>query len=223
MDIAYPKRPGQPPYSMHPHIVPQSPSGMTTISVNLPPNVPIGGTAAGGQNICHQVPAANPGANICKPLTTQQSAASNICNPKVATAPKPNAGALQLKPNTQMASAGQQPCNPKKQISSVQACESKPPFLPWGGHGSATITVSGGKPCGVGWHDTPGGPGGVTVLDSMTVTSQGSHGNAASQGHFVIYTPALGYRGQDSFTLSMQEHNGGRSATLSVKVSVTIQ
>jgi hypothetical protein len=105
----------------------------------------------------------------------------------------------------------------------VQACESKPPFLPWGGTGSAMITVSGGKPCGVGWHDTPGGPGGVTVLDSMTVSSQPSHGSAASQGHSVIFTPAPGYKGPDSFTLSMKEHNGGRSATLTVKVSVTIQ
>jgi hypothetical protein len=85
------------------------------------------------------------------------------------------------------------------------------------------ITVSGGKPCGVGWHDTPGGPGGVTVLDSMTVISQPSHGSAASQDHSVIYTPAPGYKGQDTFTLSMQEHNGGRSATLRVNVSVTIQ
>ena len=34
---------------------------------------------------------------------------------------------------------------------------------------------------------------------------------------------ATGYKGQDAFTLSMQEHNGGRNATLRVKVSVTIQ
>jgi hypothetical protein len=55
------------------------------------------------------------------------------------------------------------------------------------------------------------------------VISQPSHGSAASQGHSVIYTPAPGYKGQDVFTLSMQEHNGGRSATLRVNVSVTIQ
>ncbi|MFY9898796.1 MAG: Ig-like domain-containing protein, partial [Xanthobacteraceae bacterium] len=96
--------------------------------------------------------------------------------------------------------------------------------LPWGGHGSATITVSGGQPCGVGWHDTPGGPGGVTVLDSMSVTSPPSHGSLKPQDqHVIIFTPASGYKGQDSFTLSMQEHNGGRRATLSVRVSVTIQ
>jgi hypothetical protein len=106
----------------------------------------------------------------------------------------------------------------------VQACSSKPPYLPWGGHGSATITVSGGQACGVGWHDTPGGPGGVTVLDSMSVSSPPSHGTLRPQDqHVIIFTPAPGYKGQDSFTLSMQEHNGGRSATLSVKVSVTIQ
>ena len=84
------------------------------------------------------------------------------------------------------------------------------------------ITVSGGQPCGVGWHDTPGGPGGVTVLDSMTVASRPLM--AASGRRTISYlTPTPGYKGQDSFTLSMQEHNGGRKATLSVTVSVTIQ
>jgi hypothetical protein len=156
---------------------------------------------------------------FCDPTNPQQGT-SNTAAPGIP--PKPNAGPLKLKPSTQIASAGQ-PCNQKNQTSSVPACESKPPYLPWGGTGSAMITVSGGKPCGVGWHDTPGGPGGVTVLDSMTVASQPSHGSAASQGHSVIYTPAPGYKGQDAFTLSMQEHNGGRSATLRVKVSVTIQ
>jgi hypothetical protein len=107
---------------------------------------------------------------------------------------------------------------------SVPACASKPPFLPWGGQGSATITVSGGKSCSIGWNDTPGGPGGVTVLDSMSVTSPPSHGSLKPQDqHVIIFTPASGYKGQDSFTLSMQEHNGGRRATLSVRVSVTIQ
>jgi hypothetical protein len=41
--------------------------------------------------------------------------------------------------------------------------------------------------------------------------------------HVIIFTPTPGYKGQDSFTLSMQEHNGSRKATMSVKVSVTIQ
>jgi hypothetical protein len=91
--------------------------------------------------------------------------------------------------------------------------------LPWGGHGSATITVSGGQPCGIGWHDT-----GATILDSMSVTSQPAHGSLRPQDqHLIIFAPAAGYKGQDSFTLSMREHNGGRSATLSVTVSVTIQ
>jgi hypothetical protein len=100
-----------------------------------------------------------------------------------------------------------------------QACVSNPPFLPWGGQGSATITVSGGQPCGIGWHDT-----GATILDSMSVRSPPSHGSLKPQDqHVIIFTPASGYKGPDSFTLSMQEHNGGRRATLSVKVSVTIQ
>jgi Bacterial Ig domain len=114
--------------------------------------------------------------------------------------------------------------NLKPLPADVQSCDSKPPFLPWGGTGSAIITVSGGKACGVGWHDTPGGPGGVTVLDSMTVASPPSHGTLAPKDqHVIIFTPAPGYKGQDSFTLTMQEHNGGRSATLQVNVSVTIQ
>jgi hypothetical protein len=101
----------------------------------------------------------------------------------------------------------------------VPACDSKPPFLPWGGTGSATITVSGGKACGIGWHDT-----GATILDSMTVASPPSHGTLKPQDqHVIVFTPAPGYKGQDSFTLSMREHNGGRSATLRVRVSVTIQ
>jgi hypothetical protein len=109
--------------------------------------------------------------------------------------------------------------NLKPPAAEVQACESKPPFLPWGGHGSATITVSGGKPCGIGWHDT-----GATILDSMSVSSSPSHGSLKPQDqHVIVFTPAPGYKGQDSFTLSMKEHNGGRRATMSVKVSVTIQ
>jgi hypothetical protein len=41
--------------------------------------------------------------------------------------------------------------------------------------------------------------------------------------HVIIFNPAARYRGPDSYILSMQEHNGGRRATLKVKVSVTIQ
>jgi hypothetical protein len=147
----------------------------------------------------------------------------NQTNSNAPTAPAPNAAPLKLQPSTQMASTAQ-PCNQKTQTASVPACSSKPPYLPWGGTGSATISVSGGQPCGVGWHDTPGGPGGVTVLDSMSVSSQPSHGTLKPQDqHVIIFTPASGYKGQDSFMLTMQEHNGGRSATLRVKVSVTIQ
>jgi hypothetical protein len=51
-----------------------------------------------------------------------------------------------------------------------------------------------------------------------------SHGSLSPQDqHVIIFTPAPGYTGQDSFTLSMREHNGARRATMSVKVSVTIR
>jgi Big-like domain-containing protein len=155
---------------------------------------------------------------FCDPTAPQSTKTAAAPAP-----PTPNAGPLTLKPSTQMASAGN-PCNQKSQNASVPACSSKPPYLPWGGHGSATITVSDGQPCGVGWHDTPGGPGGVTVLDSMSVSSPPSHGTLRPQDqHVIIFTPAPNYKGQDTFTLTMREHNGGRSATLSVTVSVTIQ
>jgi hypothetical protein len=131
----------------------------------------------------------------------------NVCNPKT-TLPKTGLPMMILS-SPKFASLP----------SPVPSCESKPPFLPWGGNGSATITVSGGMPCGVGWHNT-----GATILDSMSVTSTPSHGSLKQQDpHVIIFTPALGYKGQDSFTLEMQEHNGGRRATLRVKVSVTIQ
>jgi len=214
MDIAYPKRAGMPQYSSLPKIVNQMPQGpqITSIAINLGG---LGGAAGG--NAC-QPKTGSMGqpkpANPCQPKpanTCQPKSASNAC------APKPNAGPLKLKPSTQTASASQ-PCNPKNQSAPVQACESKPPFLPWGGTGSATITVS-GKPCGIGWHDT-----GATILDSMTVSSQPSHGTLKPQDqHIIIFTPTPGYKGPDSFTLSMKEHNGGRNATLTVKVSVTIQ
>jgi hypothetical protein len=81
------------------------------------------------------------------------------------------------------------------------------------------ITVSGGQPCGIGWHDT-----GATILDSMSVTSHPSHGSLTPKDqHMIIFTPTPGYKGQDSFMLSMREHNGGRKATLTVKVNVTIR
>jgi hypothetical protein len=157
--------------------------------------------------------------NFCDPTAPQTTKTAAAPTP-----PTPNAAPLNLKPKTQMAIAAPNPSDQTNQSTSVPACSSKPPYLPWGGQGSATIMVSGGQPCGVGWHDTPGGPGGVTVLDSMSVSSPPSHGTLRPQDqHVIIFTPTPGYKGQDSFTLSMQEHNGGRHATLSVNVSVTIQ
>jgi hypothetical protein len=79
--------------------------------------------------------------------------------------------------------------------------------------------VSGGKPCGIGWHNT-----GATILDSMSVVSPPAYGSLRPQDqHVIVFTPTPGYKGRDSFVLSMQEHNGSRRATMRVKVNVTIQ
>lgn len=161
------------------------------------------------------------GVTTCTDLQGRKcTSKTGSCDPasqQMSGTPPPPSGPLSLKqkPGTQVANV----CNPKIQMSSVPACESKPPYLPWGGHGSATITVLGGKPCGIGWHDT-----GATILDSMSVASSPSHGSLKPKDqHMIIFTPAPGYKGQDSFTLSMREHNSGRRATLTVKVSVTIR
>jgi len=62
------------------------------------------------------------------------------------------------------------------------------------------------------------------AVRSIVCRCSPSHGSLKPQDqHVIIFTPAPGYKGHDSFTLSIREHNGGRSATLSVKVSVTIQ
>lgn len=198
--------PDQPAYN------PPAP-GVTTTAL-LPPQgpiyVPIPVTPP---NVCHPKPQSVPG-NVCHPKP------GNVCNPKASNpcnpAPPPPSAPLSLKqkPGTQVAKLR----DPNSQMS-VPACESKSPYLPWGGTGSATITVTGGKPCSVGWHDT-----GATVLDSMSVTSQPSHGSLTPRDqHQIIFTPAPGYKGTDSFMLSMQEHNRGRRATLQVKVNVTIR
>jgi hypothetical protein len=182
---------------------------------NAPPSGP---TARMNSGECHTIN----GQTTCTDASGNScTTAGNFCDPTAQqpTPPKPNQGPLNLKPNTQTASAAPNPSGQTNQSTSVPACSSKPPYLPWGGQGSAMITVSGGQPCGIGWHDT-----GATILDSMSVTSQPSHGSLRPQDqHVIIFTPAAGYKGQDSFTLSMREHNGGRSATLSVTVSVTIQ
>ena len=182
---------------------------------NAPPSSPAGRMNSGE---CHTIS----GQTTCTDASGNScTTAGNFCDPTAQqpTPPKPNQGPLNLKPNTQMANAAPNPSSQTTKNTSVPACSSKPPYLPWGGNGSAAIMVSGGQPCGIGWHDT-----GATILDAMSVTSQPAHGTLRPQDqHVIIFTPVAGYKGQDSFTLSMREHNGGRSATLSVRVSVTIQ
>lgn len=214
---------GQPVYKPHPGGSQMASLPIPAISVALP--VPQGQPST--PNVCQPKTGSTP--NVCQPkqakpkdpcappksspVNLRKKLASN--DPNMPMAPNKNNGPLKLKPTpggTQMANA-----NP---TVSVPACESKPPYLPWGGHGSASITVSGGKPCGIGWHDT-----GATILDSMSVTSQPSCGTLTPKDqHVIVYTPHAGCKSnRDSFMLSMREHNGGRRATLTVKVDVTIR
>ena len=212
---------GQPVYRPRPTGMPMAsfPPQITTVAIPVPQTPPIGGASGTPtndpkcKNVCHDCKAQHAGAppKNTSPLHLKNKLAS--ADSTVPMVPKQNDGALKLKSSggTQMANANSN--------DSVPACESKPPYLPWGGHGSASITVSGGKPCGIGWHDT-----GATILDSMSVTSHPSHGSLTPKDqHMIIFTPTPGYKGQDSFMLSMREHNGGRKATLTVKVNVTIR
>jgi hypothetical protein len=150
--------------------------------------------------------------------TTKES----FCDPAktVQAAPPPPSGPLKLKqqPGTQVAKLDE--AKPQAApAAAIAACESKAPYLPWGGQGTASITVSGGKPCGVGWHDT-----GATILENISVSSPPAHGTVTPKSkNEVIFTPTAGYKGQDSFMLRMQERNGGRRATLTVRVTVTIR
>jgi hypothetical protein len=218
---------GQPVYRPRPGGAP-----MASLPIPIPVAIPVPQGLPGKQNpppnICNPKTSTKPPPNICHPKTANPCAPpkSSPVNLKkklasndlaMPMAPKQN-GPLKLKPSpggTQMANA-----NPSTPMDSVPACESKPPYLPWGGHGSASITVARGKPCGIGWHDT-----GATILDSMSVTSQPSCGSLTPKDqHVIVYTPNPGCKSpNDSFMLSMREHNGGRRATLSVKVSVTIR
>jgi outer membrane protein OmpA-like peptidoglycan-associated protein len=57
--------------------------------------------------------------------------------------------------------------------------------------------------------------------DALTITavSTPAHGTAASAGSGVLYTPATGYLGSDSFTYTISDGRGG-SATATVHISV---
>jgi hypothetical protein len=231
------QRTGQPGYRPRPvgmpmGSLPAAPPQIITLAVPVPP---VGGTPNRPRtpNVCqpktpgsasdpHGKNAGQPKAqNPCappkntSPLNLKNKLASN--DPKTPATPKANDGPLNLKPSpgaTQLASS-----TPSNSADSAALCESKPPYLPWGGHGSASITVSGGKPCGIGWHDT-----GATILENITVTSQPKHGSITPKNkNVVIFTPTAGYKGQDKFMLRMQERNGSRRATLTVTVNVTIR
>jgi hypothetical protein len=179
------------------------------------------GTAVMNSGTCHLDQST--GIRTCKDTQGRTcTTKASFCDPaKTAqAAPPPASGPLKLKPQqgTQLAKLDE-PKTPAAPAASIAACESKAPYLPWGGQGTASITVSGGKPCGVGWHDT-----GATILENITVTSRPAHGTVTPKSkNEVIFTPTPGYKGQDSFMLRMQERNGGQRATLTVRVTVTIR
>src|SRR6185503_9223115 len=57
--------------------------------------------------------------------------------------------------------------------------------------------------------------------DTLTITSVGAaqHGTASISGSRVVYTPASGYSGSDSFTYAISDGKGGSaSATVSIIV-----
>jgi hypothetical protein len=179
------------------------------------------GTAVMNSGTCHLDQST--GIRTCKDTQGRTcTTKASFCDPakSAQAAPPPPSGPLKLKqqPGTQLAKL-EEPKTPAAPIASIPACESKAPYLPWGGQGTASITVSGGKPCGVGWHDT-----GATILENITVSSRPAHGTVTPKNkNEVIFTPTPGYTGQDSFMLRMQERNGGRRATLTVRVTVTIR
>jgi hypothetical protein len=180
------------------------------------------GTAVMNSGTCHLDQST--GIRTCKDTQGRTcTTKTSFCNPAqtAQAAPPPPSGPLKLKqqPGTQQLAKLDEPKTPTAPAASIPACESKAPYLPWGGQGTASITVSGGKPCGVGWHDT-----GATILENITVSSRPAHGTVTPKNkNEVIFTPTPGYTGQDSFMLRMQERNGGRRATLTVRVTVTIR
>jgi hypothetical protein len=179
------------------------------------------GTAVMNSGTCHLDQST--GIRTCKDTQGRTcTTKASFCDPakSAQAAPPPPSGPLKLKPQqgTQLAKLDE-PKTAAAPTASIAACESKAPYLPWGGQGTASITVSGGKPCGVGWHDT-----GATILENITVSSPPAHGAVTPKSkNEVIFTPTPGYKGQDSFMLKMQERNGGRRATLTVRVTVTIR
>jgi hypothetical protein len=180
------------------------------------------GTAVMNSGTCHLDQST--GIRTCKDTQGRTcTTKASFCDPakSAQAAPPPPSGPLKLKqqPGTQQLAKLDEPKTPTAPAASIPACESKAPYLPWGGQGTASITVSGGKPCGVGWHDT-----GATILENITVSSRPAHGTVTPKNkNEVIFTPTPGYTGQDSFMLRMQERNGGRRATLTVRVTVTIR
>ena len=223
-----PRQSGQPgqPVGMPMGSLPAAPPQIITLGVPVPPvgGMPNTPNTPSTQSGCKP---SSMGAHPCKPsvpcppekntkpLDLKKKVAS--ADPKTPVPVRPNDSPLSLKPNTgamnsgAMNSGGTQLASAPSAVDSTPLCESKPPYLPWGGHGSATITVSGGKPCGIGWHDT-----GATILENITVSSQPAHGTVTPKSkNVVIFTPTPGYKGQDKFMLKMQERNGSRRAPAS--------
>jgi hypothetical protein len=111
------------------------------------------------------------------------------------------------------------PCAHPDIMFAPRSCDPHPVLPAWASTSASTMTVSGG-PCGIGWVDSNG-----VTLDQLSIKQNPSHGSIQLKGKgSLTYTPAPGYKGSDSFSVSIQEHyRDGRRATAGSNVSVTIK
>jgi hypothetical protein len=83
---------------------------------------------------------------------------------------------------------------------------------------SSNMVVSSGKRCGVNLHAA-----GESRFDSVGISARPKHGTLSPlAGGGVIYQPAPGYKGEDSFafTVTGRMHTGSGTARIKISVSV---
>jgi hypothetical protein len=213
MDIAYPKKRGQPPYSSMPRIVQRTPPTQVSVAIPLLPSINLG--SGGGSSNSGTTPGSQPqsncppGADIqkCPQCSTSASPAS-----QTPTAP-PKSGPVNLKLNTQVASTGQQ-----NQPASGSQCIMSVHQKALGADASFDVTVSRGVSCKVGLSGVQG-----VVIDQVQITAWPSHMDSVkpADASHVLYTPPADSN-HDNFSLSMVEHWRGKSYPVKGTVTVKI-